>query len=663
MNADVVKEMKDDPMDEKKMEAESPRPIVDKIETTADTAEGVEVVLGTESGTAVISDSPERPPSNQNVFRRPQAVRPRAMRPPNYPPYNASGSWGYPRHPEYGPPPHPPPYPVPSYNSGSFDDSGYRHHPPSHYSPHVPYHHGHRYPGQDVNVVSPNHKAADYRPPMTPRPHYGPPPRNYYQYPPTSPVSRPSGGPAGPPRVHQYAMRRGEQQGYHKYPDHAPATTEGSWHPYPQSHSSTNGGPPQPPIVNEASFDSGLARESGSGPPTPHSSHPPPPPSADAFYGGGSWGSFDSAAPPPPPHFDDARYYGYPDAPYSPAIYHSESFPPQYPLTPYSLSYDENDHRLHDYNPDRDSQLQKGPSKKNVRKASATPVTSNKKQDMLLPKAAEEVDFEVTDPPMEPVLPPSTESACESLADVNGYDVLCGRGGGTNSQVGNRRFRKLVQDFQPTYLLARRKEKPLLARTIVLIIRKRGGRFLKKDEDNGALYDVGDAKAEAKTSQALREGLDVRATKSASDHLKKKKMKKDSKSLADSMDEAELSPLAPQSSGRRPGSNTDSPPPLPRLHDGPKSGLVHPHSPDRDQHRKRHCTRSACAPDDKFFPDFCPPRADIRGGEDDDDDGVVDTQYVNESVDSRGCAGIALDMVTGAATGSFCLGPTGWRRS
>jgi len=57
-------------------------------------------------------------------------------------------------------------------------------------------------------------------------------------------------------------------------------------------------------------------------------------------------------------------------------------------------------------------------------------------------------------------------------------------GGGTNSQVGNRRFRKLVQDFHPIYLLARRKEKPLLARTIVLIIRKRGGRFLKKDEDD-----------------------------------------------------------------------------------------------------------------------------------------------------------------------------------
>jgi len=34
---------------------------------------------------------------------------------------------------------------------------------------------------------------------------------------------------------------------------------------------------------------------------------------------------------------------------------------------------------------------------------------------------------------------------------------------------------------------------------------------LKKEEATGYLYEVGDERAEAKTSQALREGLDVRA--------------------------------------------------------------------------------------------------------------------------------------------------------
>eukprot|EP00550_Attheya_septentrionalis_P012747 CAMPEP_0198303914 /NCGR_PEP_ID=MMETSP1449-20131203/57133_1 /TAXON_ID=420275 /ORGANISM="Attheya septentrionalis, Strain CCMP2084" /LENGTH=1001 /DNA_ID=CAMNT_0044006421 /DNA_START=351 /DNA_END=3356 /DNA_ORIENTATION=- len=129
------------------------------------------------------------------------------------------------------------------------------------------------------------------------------------------------------------------------------------------------------------------------------------------------------------------------------------------------------------------------------------------------PDAAKEVDFECTNPPLTPVLPPSTMPDCMSPAEISMNDVLCGRGGGTNSQIGNRRFRQLVTDFQPVYLLARRKEKPLIARTIVLILRNRGGRFLKKDEASGGMFDVGDIKAEAKTSQALREGLDVRATK------------------------------------------------------------------------------------------------------------------------------------------------------
>ena len=133
----------------------------------------------------------------------------------------------------------------------------------------------------------------------------------------------------------------------------------------------------------------------------------------------------------------------------------------------------------------------------------------DEKSGMILPEASLEVDFDVRNPPLEPSTPASKHPICESPADVNSFDVLCGRGNGTNFQVGNRRFRKLVQEFQPIYRLARGKEKRLLARTIVLIIRKRGGRFLKKGDETGELYEVGDSRAEAKTSQALREGLNV----------------------------------------------------------------------------------------------------------------------------------------------------------
>lgn len=145
---------------------------------------------------------------------------------------------------------------------------------------------------------------------------------------------------------------------------------------------------------------------------------------------------------------------------------------------------------------------------------------------MTEPQSAKEVDFDIRDPPTTPIVPAGTVPVCSQQSDINVQDVLCGRGGGTNTQIGNRRFRSLVQEFQPTYLLCRRKEKPLIARTIVLIIRKRGGRFLRKNEKDGAFYEVGDDKAEAKTSQALREGLDVRAARSTMDGKKKSRSRK-----------------------------------------------------------------------------------------------------------------------------------------
>lgn len=129
------------------------------------------------------------------------------------------------------------------------------------------------------------------------------------------------------------------------------------------------------------------------------------------------------------------------------------------------------------------------------------------------------MDFDITDPPLTPVHPASDHPVLESASQMGEHDVLCGRGGGTNSQMGNRRYRALVRDFQPTYLMAKRREKPLMARSVVLVVRKRGGRFLRRDDTDGRLYEVGDEKAEAKTSQALREGLDVRATKTAANTL------------------------------------------------------------------------------------------------------------------------------------------------
>ena len=700
--------------------------------------EGVEVVLGDERNPTMV-DSPRRVNTHdQAVFRPPQTVRPQAMRAPSGPPppphgqpyVQSSGSWGY------GMPPHSGdyhgrPYPVAPYNSAaaSFEDPSYHAPPPpppptSHYTPPV------NYPGyrssEEVNVISPNHKGdPHYRPPHTPRSRNMPPP-NYYHYPPTSPVSRQEMMAPGTPgamsrgRSHPPIRRGGSEGPYSRAQRGDYPHDDGAWGRYPISHSPGRDRP-HPSVVTESSFDSEhVSRESqshGSHPPTPRSSHPhphPPHPVPSAphgdphyqFYGGGgSWGSFDSAAGPPP-HFDDQRYYGFPPdspygayhpTPYSPSdIYRADSFhghpgvhpvysghphPPHHGSYPYS--YDEDDRKgYHSDGKDKKGRM--------------TPKTSNKSSstNMLLPKAAEEVDFDVTDPPPEPVTQASEKPICESLADVNGYDVLCGRGGGTNSQIGNRRFRKLVQEFQPTYLLARRKEKPLLARSIVLIIRKRGGRFLKKDDDTGELYEVGDTKAEAKTSQALREGLDVRATKSAASSLLEKKKKKQQE---EAQEAAEAAAAAASESGsptksskvtspaastpgkeekKTPSREQSSPPTLPRLQgEEVKSGNVHPHSPEQFAHSKRRRTRPVNAPSDRFFPEFCPPRADLgrpaSPGVDDDSSIALAATPIRRNMsrddsdryeEPRGCAGIAFDVMTGAATGSFCLGPTGWRR-
>lgn len=680
---------------------ESQKPGISSASAAGEDDEGVEVVL--EGKTTLVDDSPPRiaHQQDQNVFRPPRPVRPRAVRaqggtngpPPPPPPPPRSGSYGHPPHPEYGRAP----YPVPYNPSGSFED-GY--HSQTHYSPHVQYPVAGRHPDDvNVNVISPHHRG-DYGH-GAPRGRYGPP-SSHYRYPPSSPVSRP-GAPASPPRL------RNNFRGQETARGAAQRTTreEEGFAPYPTQ---TTSDPSRPPVVTESSFDS----EHYS-----HPSHPPTPSShyahssshdrhlRGASYAAGSFGSFDSHAGPPP-HFDDQRYYGhpYPDSPYSgqygapyqapyspgaysPGSYYDYHSPyPDYGRPP--QSYDHDDLGLNPYGGHEGS--------------------SDGKSGMMLPKAAQEVDFDIHDPPSDPVTPPSKTSLCGSPADLNGYDVLCGRGGGTNSQIGNRRFRKLVQEFQPTYLLARRKEKPLLARTIVLIIRKRGGRFLKKDEETGELYEVGDTKAEAKTSQALREGLDVRATTS-NGKTKKGKGKKGSPKAdvgvqSPNTPASEVSP-AIKEPAEKPAPPLDAPPELPSLAADQDRPEIRPPSPS-DLFRKRRRMRSndsgsklggakepgyGCAgatdfASDTLFSDFCPPRADIgrptshrappargslidmacgtlspvRGENKLDDDDIRANPDDNDDIPQpRGCAGIALDIVTGAASGSFCLGPRRWR--
>ena len=106
---------------------------------------------------------------------------------------------------------------------------------------------------------------------------------------------------------------------------------------------------------------------------------------------------------------------------------------------------------------------------------------------------------------------PSVQAAAEretSIKHLNANDVLFGRGGATNSYIGNKNFRALVKEYQDKYIRAKKKDKATLISELVAKIRSRGGRFLERHEvkENGLWRDVGDGKAKDKTGQALREG-------------------------------------------------------------------------------------------------------------------------------------------------------------
>lgn len=102
------------------------------------------------------------------------------------------------------------------------------------------------------------------------------------------------------------------------------------------------------------------------------------------------------------------------------------------------------------------------------------------------------------------------EARATSEMGVGPNDVLLGRGGATNSHDGNRKFRTVVAKHQQEYLKARKREKVGIARRIVAIIHNNGGRFLKRTDNAQNWVEVTEKRAQEKTSQALREGLDVR---------------------------------------------------------------------------------------------------------------------------------------------------------
>ena len=108
----------------------------------------------------------------------------------------------------------------------------------------------------------------------------------------------------------------------------------------------------------------------------------------------------------------------------------------------------------------------------------------------------------------------NTNYPLKNVDHPHSHDVLCGRGGGTNNHVGNSHWRMLVAANKQLYVSLPKRQKMLLSRSIVNAVRSQNppGRFLQKEANSDKWSDVGDQRAQEKTSQALREGApDIRS--------------------------------------------------------------------------------------------------------------------------------------------------------
>lgn len=95
----------------------------------------------------------------------------------------------------------------------------------------------------------------------------------------------------------------------------------------------------------------------------------------------------------------------------------------------------------------------------------------------------------------------------DAVEKPNDRDVLCGRGGLTNTHPGNAWYRNLVRANRPFYRSSPKHGKILVAKAIVdhVFAQDPPCRFLEKSSDDARWYPVNWKRSVDKTSQALRE--------------------------------------------------------------------------------------------------------------------------------------------------------------
>jgi hypothetical protein len=95
--------------------------------------------------------------------------------------------------------------------------------------------------------------------------------------------------------------------------------------------------------------------------------------------------------------------------------------------------------------------------------------------------------------------------------ELQGNDIVCGRGAPSNSQHGNQLLKDLVEEYQTSYLCGKRTDKPKIAMHVMDEVNARGGRFVRrvKTASNGRSFGwekLEDKRSYEKVCQALRDG-------------------------------------------------------------------------------------------------------------------------------------------------------------
>jgi hypothetical protein len=87
------------------------------------------------------------------------------------------------------------------------------------------------------------------------------------------------------------------------------------------------------------------------------------------------------------------------------------------------------------------------------------------------------------------------------------YDIILGRDKLAINHAGNRQYRRLIEMNFERYQqcgAARNGTKRRIANEVIQVIQRSGGRFLKKNEQNGMYEEVDHKYAHEKVSHALR---------------------------------------------------------------------------------------------------------------------------------------------------------------